>query len=1018
MNFLRKFFKHPWAIIVMCVVATGFFSYFIKNLQMDNSLRQFFPQKDESYDRMNATEDTFGSMLSIGVIIDAENGTILTPEFLGIIKRISDRVELLENVEDLDSLTNIDYVCNQDGSISATNIIPEEDFNTEDGLLTQNSINSLKLRLQTWNDMYNRVVINDDLTGSQMQISVKPNGETKKLQKEAEDLLAEAIASKDKEKISEAKANLKQVKKDIEQKIVEAKKALKEAKATKDPEIIDKAYEHYYNTNSAKNDSARQQYVLKQISKIVDEETKGHHVIVKIVGEPVQSKNSKEFMMSDLIGLIPLVAVVVLISLYLSFHTLEGTILPLITVLMSSGISVGLMGLLGYTFTLVSSVIPVALIAVGSAYGIHVLTHYYVEVNKIKGEITEETHREALFASLKEVWTAVLLAGITTVVGFISLITSPLAPLHSFSIFTAIGVALSLLFSVTFIPAILLLKDPKTITERKEHQIIKRASKKVREKLVRLYRLRGNKDVDQASGETLYSLFKFFCGSNTRLVITSLTIIVLSIAGLRLLNVDTALINYFPKDSQFRKDIDYVDNSFAGTNSVFFLVEGPKKGDISNPEILKAVDGLEAYLQNNFEEIGKIVSLTSFVKRINQVWNDPATFVPESNSSSSEAMDFGMDDGFEDFGNFDFGTDAMGSSSDEFSDFEDFGNFDFGDGQTSASEKDSEIIVPADYVNPNERYTKTLETKVTAAEILSAISKAMAETGGRNANLDTVIDYLLKDFNYAGKAFYEIPYDISKYPVSKREDLKKVINGYLILLSGSLDRFADGNTNSKVMRITCQLRNHNTTNTGKIIKAAEKYAATHFPEGYTLKSTGSGEMEYTMTDMIVSSQLTSLLLSLLSVFVIIAISFKSGWAGILGAIPLAFTILLNYMMMGFTQINLDLITSIIASVAVGVGIDYTIHFLTTYREERSKTDDIVTVTMETFKKSGHGIVTNAVAVGLGFLVLCLSKFVILRYLGVLVAIVMFTSSFLAMTIIPGILNLTDPKFIKPKNQDK
>ena len=72
MNFLKKFFRHPWAIIIICLACTGFFGYFIKNLQMDNSLRQFFPQKDESYDRMNATEDTFGSMLSIGIVLDAE----------------------------------------------------------------------------------------------------------------------------------------------------------------------------------------------------------------------------------------------------------------------------------------------------------------------------------------------------------------------------------------------------------------------------------------------------------------------------------------------------------------------------------------------------------------------------------------------------------------------------------------------------------------------------------------------------------------------------------------------------------------------------------------------------------------------------------------------------------------------------------------------------------------------------------------------------------------------------------
>ena len=122
------------------------------------------------------------------------------------------------------------------------------------------------------------------------------------------------------------------------------------------------------------------------------------------------------------------------------------------------------------------------------------------------------------------------------------------------------------------------------------------------------------------------------------------------------------------------------------------------------------------------------------------------------------------------------------------------------------------------------------------------------------------------------------------------------------------------------------------------------------------------------------------------------------------------------MVMGFAGINLDLVTSIIASVAVGVGIDYTIHFLTTYKEERAKTDNLEIVTRETFRKSGHGIVTNALAVGLGFLVLCFSKFVVLRYIGVLVAIVMFTSSYLAMTIIPGILNVFEPKFISKKNK--
>ena len=74
------------------------------------------------------------------------------------------------------------------------------------------------------------------------------------------------------------------------------------------------------------------------------------------------------------------------------------------------------------------------------------------------------------------------------------------------------------------------------------------------------------------------------------------------------------------------------------------------------------------------------------------------------------------------------------------------------------------------------------------------------------------------------------------------------------------------------------------------------------------------------------------------------------------------------------------------------------------------------VTKNTFKSSGRGIVTNALAVGLGFLVLVFSKFIILRYIGILVAVVMFTSSLLAMTIIPGILNAFDPKFMWTKEE--
>ena len=476
----------------------------------------------------------------------------------------------------------------------------------------------------------------------------------------------------------------------------------------------------------------------------------------------------------------------------------------------------------------------------------------------------------------------------------------------------------------------------------------------------------------------------------------------ISIIGLKMLHIDTALVNYFPKDCDMRQDMDYIDRQFAGTNSLYLNVKGPDKGSLTNPEILKAVDDLQGYMESEFSDVGTIVSFTDFIKRINQVWHVPTTDSIEPAEGTELTDDFSAMDDFDDLSDFD--------SFDDFSDFSEFDDFD----TVTATTEDNTDFDYSTWTDPNTAYAQALEQNITVEDAITMLNKAYIVAGGKTAKVEDIVDELQKQVNYNGSAYYEIPYDTEKYPVASREELAGVVQGYLTLLSGSLDRFVDDDMNPQIMRITVQLRNHSTQTTGDIIAAAQKFAEKHFPAGYTLEATGTAEMEYTMTKMIVSSQLTSLLISLLCVFVIIAFSFKSGWAGLLGAVPLALAIILNYMVMGFAGINLDLVTSIIASVAVGVGIDYTIHFLSTYKEERTKSDDLEEVTRMTFRKSGHGIVTNAVAVGFGFLVLCFSKFVVLRYIGILVAIVMFTSSFLAMTVIPGFLNMYAPKFISKK----
>ena len=948
---IKKMLKCSWGIIGLCIVLTLFFGWQLRNIKIENTSRTFMPKDDDSYQLMLKTEDTFGSMLMLGVSLETNGSTILTPEYIDVVKRITERVESVEYVENIDSLSNIDFIHgvveNGEGTLKASSLLGEDDEYTG----SSEDMRLIKLKIIDWQEMYNRVIVNDDFRATQMMITITASDEN-----------GEELSS------------------DIQNKI------------------------------------------LAEIQQICKEELEGSDLEVRYFGDPVMSHDAREFLMSDLMNLIPFVAIIVLLSLYFSFHTWSGTLFPLVTVLVSTVWSVGLLCLLGFSFTIIGSMIPVCLIACGSAYGIHVMTHYYIGLDKIKGEITKENHADAIAFALKDVWIAVLLAAVTTVAGFISNVTSPLRPLRSFSIFAAAGVAFALILSVTLIPALLYVTPIKTVGKhwRNKNHISAKIKMRLQQEFIR----RGRKSQEEAHAGTLYNIYHFFAGTRPRLIIFVLAVVVVSVIGVKLLIVDTAMVNYFPKTSKFRQDLAYVDETLCGSNSIYVVVKGKEKlvedaaqaedsdsGDfdfsgfdtptvgsdvadssgsdmggmdgfdfssfedtssatdvdaepvkqyysLTDPEILKDIDDLQNYLLARHPEIGKIVSFTTFIKRMNQVMH-----VPVGGASGVESEHF-----------------------------------------------------------------KTLDSFASVKEILDMMNAAYAAAGGDKATPNEIVREIERSLNFNGLAYYEIPYDVEKYPVDRREELSDLVTQYLYLLSSdAISRYADDMTNPKAIRIQIPLRTHSTVDTGKLIDDINYYVTKFFPtDKYSVEPTGSAALEYTMSNLVINSQMVSIVFSLVMVFVIIALSFKSAWAGLIGAIPLGLVIFLNFMVMGFAGIRLDLCTSIVSSIAIGVGIDYTIHFMETYQNERRRSyesekssDDVADledVARHTFSTSGKGIVTNALAVGLGFLVLVFSKFIILRYIGILVAVVMFTSSMLSMTIIPGVLNAFDPKFMWSKEE--
>ena len=129
-------------------------------------------------------------------------------------------------------------------------------------------------------------------------------------------------------------------------------------------------------------------------------------------------------------------------------------------------------------------------------------------------------------------------------------------------------------------------------------------------------------------------------------------------------------------------------------------------------------------------------------------------------------------------------------------------------------------------------------------------------------------------------------------------------------------------------------------------------------------------------------------------------------------IPITITLGINLGIMGWFDFPINYGTVIIASIAIGAGIDYTIHFLERFKHEHLvKKHDVTTAYFNTLRTIGKAIAINALSMAGGFAVLMLSTFKMLSVSGFMVALAMLVSSIASITILPAIIFSLKPGFL-------
>ncbi len=199
------------------------------------------------------------------------------------------------------------------------------------------------------------------------------------------------------------------------------------------------------------------------------------------------------------------------------------------------------------------------------------------------------------------------------------------------------------------------------------------------------------------------------------------------------------------------------------------------------------------------------------------------------------------------------------------------------------------------------------------------------------------------------------------------------------------------------------------TSSSDIVRAANevrRYGKEHFPPEVTVRPTGSLILLNEATEDIVWGQITSLGFALVVILIVLSLLFLSVKVGFLSLLPNILAILLFFGIMGMTGITLNLGTSIIASIAIGIAVEDAIRYLARLSDEIRTTHDQEKALFQTISTVGKPIIYASTALGLGFLVFLFSSFVPIQKFGFLTALTIAAAFVNDLVLLPALLATT------------
>ena len=299
-----------------------------------------------------------------------------------------------------------------------------------------------------------------------------------------------------------------------------------------------KEYEDYKNLYNIRNHQN-----ITEIRDVIDKY--GQNAKIHLGGIPMIADDMMSYIKSDILVFGVGVFIFIVLTLWLIFKNIKWVAMPLLGCTTSVIIMIGLLGLLGWKVTVISSNFIALMLILNMAMNIHLTVRYL----QLKKEFPQLSKNEAVFEASKKMMLPILYTVLTTICAFLSLVFSGIKPIIDFGWMMTLGLLISFLVTFLLLPSLInLLSSNNEI---------------------------GLKDTEKSF---ITGALGSFTKKNKILIFGStLLIIFLSIIGISKLEVENSFINYFDKKTEIYKGMKKIDDDLGGTTPLNVILKFPTK---------------------------------------------------------------------------------------------------------------------------------------------------------------------------------------------------------------------------------------------------------------------------------------------------------------------------------------------------------------------------------------------------------------------------------------------------------